>query len=157
MWFLRRNLWISWVDKVTNEEVLRRAGMQRELLQHIRKRQMAFLGQVYRKDDLERTVLTGKIHGKRIAVDRGWHIYKVWKTGQQRERVTKQNFLDQQTNGRFGGAWPPMPATGLTPEEEEEDKEAPFKKKYLRANDGPFMTRELRKAIMKRSRLKKQL
>ena len=34
------------------------------------------------------------------------------------------------------------------------DKEATLKKKYLRANDGPFMTRELRKAIMKRSRLK---
>ena len=34
------------------------------------------------------------------------------------------------------------------------DKEAPLKKKYLRANDGPFMTRELRKAIMKRTRLK---
>ena len=59
---------ISWVDKVTNEEVLRKAGMQRELLQHIRKRQMASLGHVYRKDDLERTVLTGRIQGKR---DRG--------------------------------------------------------------------------------------
>ena len=34
------------------------------------------------------------------------------------------------------------------------DKEAPLKKKCLTANDGPFMTRELRKAIMKRTRLK---
>ena len=31
---------------------------------------------------------------------------------------------------------------------------APLKKKYLRANDGPFMTKELRKATMTRSRLK---
>ena len=34
------------------------------------------------------------------------------------------------------------------------DRHAPCKKKYVRANDGPFMTKELRKAIMKRSRLK---
>ena len=34
------------------------------------------------------------------------------------------------------------------------DKHAPCKKKYIRANDGPFMTKELRKANMKRSRLK---
>ena len=29
---------------------------------------------------------------------------------------------------------------------------APIKKKYLRANDGPFMTRELRKEMMHRTR-----
>ncbi len=34
------------------------------------------------------------------------------------------------------------------------DKQAPLKKKYLRANDGPFMTKELRKANMRRTRLK---
>ena len=31
---------------------------------------------------------------------------------------------------------------------------APIKLKYVRANNGPFMTKELRKAIMLRSRLK---
>ena len=34
------------------------------------------------------------------------------------------------------------------------DKHAPMKKKYARANDGPFMNRALRKATMLRSRLK---
>ena len=34
------------------------------------------------------------------------------------------------------------------------DKHAPCKKKYVRANDGPFMTKDLRKANMKRTRLK---
>ena len=34
------------------------------------------------------------------------------------------------------------------------NEQAPLKKKYLRANDGPFMTKELRKANMKRTRLK---
>ena len=34
------------------------------------------------------------------------------------------------------------------------DKFAPIKYKYLRANHGAFVTKELRKAIMKRSQLK---
>ena len=37
------------------------------------------------------------------------------------------------------------------------DTMAPLTKKYLWANDGPFVTRELRKAIMKFSRLKTSL
>jgi len=68
MWFLRRILRISWTDKVKNEEVLRRADVTKKLVQTIRKRQLSFLGHVYRKDDLERAVLTGRIKGKR---DRG--------------------------------------------------------------------------------------
>ena len=53
MWFLRRILRVSWADGVTNEEVLRRAGTHRELLNQVRGRQMKFLGHVYRKDDVE--------------------------------------------------------------------------------------------------------
>ena len=34
------------------------------------------------------------------------------------------------------------------------NKYAPIKKKYVRANEAPFMTKELPKAIMKRSRLR---
>ena len=34
------------------------------------------------------------------------------------------------------------------------NKHAPVKRKYIRANEGPFMTKELHKAIMKRSKLK---
>ena len=34
------------------------------------------------------------------------------------------------------------------------NKHAPLKKKYLRANDSPFMTKPLRKLIMNRSRCK---
>ena len=33
------------------------------------------------------------------------------------------------------------------------DKHAPIKQKYLRANEAPFMTKELHREIMKRSRL----
>ena len=65
MWFLRRTLRISWTDKVKNEEVLRCADVTKKLVQTIRKRQLSFLGHVYRKDDIERAVLTGRIKGKR--------------------------------------------------------------------------------------------
>ena len=58
-WFLSRMLRISWADKVTNEEVLRRAGTHKELLHQARRRQMAFLGDAYRKD-LERQALRGR-------------------------------------------------------------------------------------------------
>jgi len=65
MWFLRRMLRISWTERVTNEEVLRRAGVKRTLMKVIRKRQMQFLGHVMRCKGLENLVLTGKIEGKR--------------------------------------------------------------------------------------------
>ena len=36
------------------------------------------------------------------------------------------------------------------------NKHAPLKRKYVRANEAPFMTKELHKAIMKRSKLRKK-
>ena len=35
------------------------------------------------------------------------------------------------------------------------DKHAPMKRKYIRANNSTFMTKELRAAIMQRSKLRK--
>ena len=55
---------IPWTDKLTNEEVLQRAGVERKLIGEIRTRQMRFLGHVIRKDGLENLALTGKIEGK---------------------------------------------------------------------------------------------
>ena len=65
MWFYRRMLRISWTDRVTNQEVLRRAGTERTLVKEIRKRQLNFLGHVLRKEGVEHLTLTGKIEGKR--------------------------------------------------------------------------------------------
>eukprot|EP00795_Rhopilema_esculentum_P010718 gene10718-biopygen13199 len=65
MWFLRKMMRIPWTDKVSNEEVLARAGVSRRLIKDIRIRQMRFLGHVPRKEGLENLALTGKIEGKR--------------------------------------------------------------------------------------------
>ena len=60
MWFLRRMMRIPWADKLTNEEVLQRAGVERKLIGEIKTRQLRFLGHVIRKDGLENLALTGK-------------------------------------------------------------------------------------------------
>ena len=64
MWFLRRMLRISYKDRVTNEEVLRRAKVGRTLMTDIVKKQMEFFGHVIRKEELEILVVTGFIIGK---------------------------------------------------------------------------------------------
>ena len=65
MWFYRRMLRIPYTDHITNEEVLRRVGQDRELLESIRVRQLKFLGHAIRKGSLEDLSLSGKVEGKR--------------------------------------------------------------------------------------------
>ena len=65
MWCYRRMLRISWADRVTNEEVLQRAGAGRELMRVIRQRQLRFLGHVMRQKQLESVCVTGKVEGRR--------------------------------------------------------------------------------------------
>ena len=65
MWFLRRMLRISYVDKIRNEEVLERAGTTRSLVKKTRKRQAVFFGHVMRRKELEHLVTTRKMDGKR--------------------------------------------------------------------------------------------
>ena len=51
--------------KKSNTEVMEEAGYQRSLIKTIRKRQMKFLGDIFRKDGIEKQVLCGKIVGRR--------------------------------------------------------------------------------------------
>ena len=65
MWFLRRMMKIPWTDKVSNEEVLTRAGVQRKMIREMLIRQLKFMGHITRKEGLENLALTGKIVGRR--------------------------------------------------------------------------------------------
>eukprot|EP00795_Rhopilema_esculentum_P016041 gene16041-biopygen5402 len=65
MWLLRKMMRIPWTDKVSNEEVLARAGVNRRLIKDIRMRQLRFLGHVLWKVIFENLALTGKIEEKR--------------------------------------------------------------------------------------------
>ena len=68
LWFYRRMLKVSWMDKVRNELVLERVETCRSLIKMITKRQMFFFGHICRNESLEYLVTTGKFGGKR---DRG--------------------------------------------------------------------------------------
>ncbi|XP_045485783.1 uncharacterized protein LOC123689499 [Pieris rapae] len=67
MWCYRRMLRISWIQKVTNEEVLRRVVMGKKLMRNIKQRKVAYLGHVLRHDryHLLQLIIMGKIQGKR--------------------------------------------------------------------------------------------
>ena len=64
IWLLRRMMKINWTDKVSNEEVLGRAGGQRCLLNTLAKQQVNLFVQVIGKGKVEHLVLTGKIFGQ---------------------------------------------------------------------------------------------
>ena len=67
MWLYRRTLKISWTEKVTNEEVLRRVNKERELFHVVKKRKTAYLGHIMRNEKYRflQLMIKGKIEGKR--------------------------------------------------------------------------------------------
>ena len=65
MWFYRRMLRIPWTARRTNQEVLRMAGVTRELMTVIRRRQIGFLGHILRGSRLEKDCLLGMVEGRR--------------------------------------------------------------------------------------------
>ena len=65
MWFYRRMLRISYMDRITNVEVLRRVHQDRRLFRTILDRQHKFMGHCIRKAELEDLCLAGRMIGKR--------------------------------------------------------------------------------------------
>ena len=64
-WFLKRMLNISWMDRTTNEAILKKANTRRALMTMITTRQLRFSGHVNRKETIEYLAMMGKIEGKR--------------------------------------------------------------------------------------------
>ena len=56
---------IAWRVRVTNERVMEEAGVKREVMGAMRRRQLKFLGHLLRHDCLEKDELIGKIEGRR--------------------------------------------------------------------------------------------
>ena len=67
MWIYRRMLRISWAERVTNVEVLRRMQKEKELVLTIKERKLQYLGHVMRGDKyrLLQLIIQGKVIGKR--------------------------------------------------------------------------------------------
>ena len=65
MWAWRKMEKISWTERKTNEEVLEKIGEERTLIRTIRVRQRKWIGHTLRGDSLLRTVIEGKMMGRR--------------------------------------------------------------------------------------------
>ena len=65
MWCFRRMAKISWKDKVTNNEVLRKLGTERNLLKLVKQRQLRYYGHIKRQNSFLTHAIEGKIAGKR--------------------------------------------------------------------------------------------
>ena len=69
MWFYRRILRISYLDRITNVIVIERVRRRRQLLEIIERRQQQFLEHIIRKGELGDLSLSGKIAGKEPEAD----------------------------------------------------------------------------------------
>ena len=78
---------IPWTDKVSNEEVLTRAGVQRKVIREMLIRQLKFMGHTLdtRKEGLENLALKGKIVGRRSRGRRGYFGWTVCRNCWKRE------------------------------------------------------------------------
>jgi hypothetical protein len=65
MWLWRRMEKISYIDKITNEDVLRRVGEVRQLGSFIRSRKRNWIGHVLRGDGMLKDVIEGRMDGKK--------------------------------------------------------------------------------------------
>jgi len=55
---------ISWLDNVTNEEVLRRVNEDRQILNSIWQRKHRLIGHVLSHDGLSHEIIEGRMRGK---------------------------------------------------------------------------------------------
>ena len=66
MWVYRsRVLKISWTEKITNEEVLRRMGTGREIVRLFKTRKLQYLGHLIRHNTSQIQLIEGKTEGRR--------------------------------------------------------------------------------------------
>ncbi len=65
MWIWRRMERISWMEHRTNEEILKMVDEKRSLIGIIRSRQRNWLGHIMRGDSLLRTIIEGRMEGKK--------------------------------------------------------------------------------------------
>ena len=56
---------IKWIDRVSNEEVLRRVGEKRSLLRTLSRRRDDLVGHIMRHDGLMKKIVEGQVEGKK--------------------------------------------------------------------------------------------
>ena len=66
----------SWKEQ--NESVLREIGVERELLRTLKNRKNKWLGHIMRGNSLYRTVIKGKLEGRRGREEEELHYWPIW-------------------------------------------------------------------------------
>ena len=75
MWCYRRALRISYVEHVSNDEVLSRMNQSRKLLNRVKSRKLKYFGHVVRHPSMEKDIMLGPMPGTR------------WQGGQRKTAV----------------------------------------------------------------------
>ena len=65
MWCYRWMGNISWKDKVTNDNVMKKLNVKRNLLKDVQKRKLRYYGHVKRKNNFLTTAMEGRMRGRR--------------------------------------------------------------------------------------------
>ena len=98
MWVYLRVLKISWAEKITNEEVLRRMQTGREIVRQFKTRKLQYLGHLIRHNTSQIQIIEGKIEGRRsrgrprnswttdITTTNGMKYYQLKRAAEDRER-----------------------------------------------------------------------
>ena len=89
---------ISWTEKITNEEVLRRIGTGREIVRQFNTRKLQYLGHLMRHNTSQIQLIKGKIEGRRsrgrprntwttdITTTKGMRYYQLKRAAEDRIR-----------------------------------------------------------------------
>lgn len=67
MWIFRRILRISWIQRITNEEVLRRMGCEPEIMLTVKRRKLEYFGHIMRNSKFRilQNIVQGKVDSRR--------------------------------------------------------------------------------------------
>ena len=92
MWIWRKCENISWRDKISNEEVLRRVGEKREIIRSITRRKRSWINKILKGDGLLKDTFEGRMEGKQT---RGRPRKKMLDDLQEKYRDLKINVLNK--------------------------------------------------------------
>ena len=65
MWSLRRMMRVSWTRRLSNENVLKLAGVKHELFRVVQRRKLCYFGHMMRHKSIQRNLMEGMLQGKR--------------------------------------------------------------------------------------------
>ena len=65
MWSLRRMMRVSWTRRLSNENVLKLAGVKRELFRIVQNRKLCYFGHMMRHESIQRNLIESMVPGKR--------------------------------------------------------------------------------------------